>query len=58
LMTGGGVRHRSRGPTSQQNQQTLIQCPLCSRQFDRSVVEVHAATCEGRDPDQVGNLSD
>ena len=54
LMTGGGVRQRTRGSTSHQlNQQTLIQCPLCGRQFERSVVEVHAATCEGRDPEQV-----
>ena len=52
-MTGGGVRQRTRGPTSHSNQQTLIQCPLCGRQFERSVVEIHAATCEGRDPDQV-----
>lgn len=35
-------------------QQTLIQCPLCGRQFARNVVEIHAATCEGRtDTDQV-----
>ena len=57
LMTGGGVRQRTRGSTTshQLNQQTLIQCPLCGRQFERSVVEVHAATCEGRDPEQVGS---
>ncbi len=26
----------------------LIQCPLCGRHFPKSVVEFHAATCEGR----------
>lgn len=50
LMTGGN-RPRTRAPTIQQtHQQTLIQCPLCGRQFARNVVEVHAATCEGKDP--------
>ena len=51
LMTGGGVRQRTRGPvhSRQPDQQTLIQCPLCGRQFARNVVEIHASTCEGRD---------
>ena len=29
----------------------LIQCPLCSRSFEKHVIEVHAANCEGRPED-------
>jgi uncharacterized protein (DUF2225 family) len=26
---------------------TLVQCPLCAKSFDRSVIQTHGATCEG-----------
>ena len=29
----------------------MIQCPLCSRSFEKNVIEVHAANCEGRKED-------
>ena len=38
----GGVKG-----SSEQNQR-LIQCPLCGKNFPNGVVEYHAASCEGR----------
>ena len=29
----------------------LIQCPLCSRSFEKHVIELHAANCEGKPED-------
>ena len=37
-------------PNSSTTQQ-LVQCPLCSRSFDKNVIEVHASSCEGRPED-------
>ena len=59
LMTGGGVRQRTRSSANHHissNSNQMIQCPLCGRQFAKNVVEVHAATCEGRDTTQVPDL--
>jgi hypothetical protein len=41
---------RRPAPQQQQrsHQQRLIQCPLCGRNFSKSVIEIHAAQCEGR----------
>ena len=49
----GGVaasrrRPASQGHSHQQQQTRLIQCPLCARNFPKSVIEIHAASCEGR----------
>lgn len=46
----GAGRRRAANPGHAQssNGSMLIQCPLCSRNFAKSVVEVHAATCEGK----------
>jgi len=53
----GGHRQRRR-PRDSQNQnpggpqpKQLIQCPLCSRSYEKHVIEVHAANCEGRPED-------
>jgi len=37
----------------------MVQCPLCSRSFPRDRVELHAATCEGRQspPPDVASVS-
>lgn len=45
--------HRRRQPNSvdERHQMQLIQCPLCSRSFEKHVIEVHAANCEGRPED-------
>ena len=32
----------------QQHQSRMIQCPLCGKNFPKSVIEVHAANCEGK----------
>ena len=54
--SSGGARSRGtrRRPASSasshahQYQTRLIQCPLCGRQYSKSVIESHAAQCEGR----------
>ena len=48
--------HRGRRPASNNSEESrqqmqLIQCPLCSRSFEKHVIEVHAANCEGRPED-------
>merc|ERR1719445_2239243 len=48
----GGTRRRQGGGSgvkgsSEQNQR-LIQCPLCGKNFPKGVVEYHAAGCEGK----------
>lgn len=52
---GGSASRRRLGGhysgSQPQQQQQLIQCPLCSRSFGKSVIEVHAANCEGRPED-------
>jgi len=41
-------RRQGRERTSQPSGTTrLTQCPLCARQFEKSVIEVHAASCPG-----------
>lgn len=54
----GGASTRRRPASSQnvsQSSSRLIQCPLCSRSFAKSVIEMHAAGCEGRSPDPMDN---
>eukprot|EP00095_Tigriopus_kingsejongensis_P007963 snap_masked-scaffold135_size322082-processed-gene-0.0 protein:Tk07963 transcript:snap_masked-scaffold135_size322082-processed-gene-0.0-mRNA-1 annotation:"chaperone protein dnaj" len=55
---GGGATKRR--PATGQNQsaysQRLIQCPLCGRNFAKSVIENHAANCEGRSPETESGL--
>ncbi len=54
--SGGGVgvgSKRRPASQSQSQQQRLIQCPLCSRSFAKSVIEIHAASCDGRHGDEV-----
>lgn len=56
---GGGSRGRRRARDSQSYNNSgggpqpkqLIQCPLCSRSYEKHVIEVHAANCEGRPED-------
>lgn len=48
---GGATKRR---PASSQNMpqgQRLIQCPLCGRNYAKSIIETHAASCEGRSPE-------
>jgi len=53
----GGGRGRRRARDSQSynsggpQPKQLIQCPLCSRSYEKHVIEVHAANCEGRPED-------
>lgn len=48
----GNHRRRQANSSSDERQQMqLIQCPLCSRSFEKHVIEVHAANCEGRPED-------
>ena len=51
----GGHRRRpaaaSANNSEDNRQMQLIQCPLCSRSFEKHVIEVHAANCEGRPED-------
>ena len=57
---GGSGQRRRPAPQGyqhqeQQQQTRLIQCPLCGRNYAKSVIEMHAATCEGKseeDPSQ------
>lgn len=55
-VVGGGVRRKPRhnSRAGQPSQPTVInvQCPLCARAFPKDRVELHAATCEGRSPDE------
>lgn len=53
---GGRGRRRARDSKSYNNSggpqpKQLIQCPLCSRSYEKHVIEVHAANCEGRPED-------
>ena len=57
---GGGSRGRRRARDSQSynnfsgggpQPKQLIQCPLCSRSYEKHVIEIHAANCEGRPED-------
>ena len=56
---GGGSRGRRRARDSQSYNNSggqpqpkqLIQCPLCSRSYEKHVIEAHAANCEGRPED-------
>ena len=46
---GGGPSKRRPGATpTTPNLTRLIQCPLCGKNFARNVIEVHAASCEGK----------
>jgi hypothetical protein len=53
----GGGRGRRRARDSQSynsggpQPKQLIQCPLCSRSYEKHVIEIHAANCEGRPED-------
>ena len=48
----GGTRrrphHDSGNGSGHAAAKQLIQCPLCSRSYEKHVIEVHAADCEGR----------
>lgn len=47
----GGARRRANNHHNHNHQKQLIQCPLCSRSFEKEVIEIHAANCEGRPED-------
>ena len=49
----GHTRRRPNNSSNEESRQQmqLIQCPLCSRSFEKHVIEVHAANCEGRPED-------
>jgi len=44
-------RRQANGSDDTRPSMQLIQCPLCSRSFEKHVIEVHAANCEGRPED-------
>lgn len=52
---GGSASSRPRrhagGSSNASQAKQLIQCPLCSRSFEKNVIEIHAANCEGRPED-------
>ena len=45
---GNGTQGPILGHSHQHPQpQELIQCPICSRSYEKHIIEVHAASCEG-----------
>jgi len=48
---GNHRRRQANSSNDERQQMQLIQCPLCSRSFEKHVIEVHAANCEGRPED-------